>query len=141
MSDQKSFSAGVTAFVAQTKQRLAAVARQSTQDVIDDAQLAKAKGGRMPIQFGFLRNSGTISYAGLPIGPSVNTGEPQEEKDYSTILGSWDGATDIWWGWTAEYALHQETLNGYLRGAVLRWSEFVANNSRDLEARINARRR
>ena len=134
-------SASVTSFVAQTKERLRAVAQQSTQDVINDAQLAKAKGGRMPIKFGFLRNSGTISYSGLPIGPSVNTGQPQEEKDYATIVGSWNGSTDIWWGWTAEYALHQETLNGYLRGAVARWPEFVMANSRKLEARINARRR
>ncbi len=134
--------AAVTEFVAQTKQRLAAVARQSTQDVIDDAQMPVAKGGRMPVDTGFLRNSGTISYSGLPTGPSVNDGSPQSgEFDAATVLGAWTGQTDIWWGWTAEYALFQETRNGFLRVAVQRWPEFVMTNSRNLEARINARRR
>lgn len=137
----ETIAAGVTAFVAETKQRLRAVTLKSTQDVIDDAQIPKAKGGRMPLITGFLRNSGTISYSGLPTGPSVNTGDAQGEKDFSNVLGSWDGQTDIWWGWTAEYALHQETLNGFLRVAAMRWPEFVMTNSRNLEARINARRR
>ena len=135
-------SASVTSFVAQTKERLRAVALQSTQDVINDAQTPVAKGGRMPVDTGFLRNTGTVSYSGLPIGPSVGSGQPQQsEFDAATVLGSWNGSTDIWWGWTAEYALFQETRNGYLRGAVARWPEFVMANSRKLEARINARRR
>lgn len=51
------FSATVDAWVAQTRERMAAVVRTARQDVVDVMQTPVASGGAMPVKLGFLRAS------------------------------------------------------------------------------------
>jgi hypothetical protein len=146
----EAFAADINEFVSATKKRMRAVTADATQAVIKEAQTPISKGGNMPIDTGFLRNTGQISYNGLPVGPS-SLPKPEEGKDIPVLaqgqsdavvsLGGWTADTDIWFGWTAEYAVYQESINGFLRLAVSGWSGFVADASKRLQERINARRR
>lgn len=52
-----SFSAAVSAWVAQTQARMTAVFREAAQDVIADMQTPVGGGGNMPVDTGFLRSS------------------------------------------------------------------------------------
>ena len=60
----KKFSKQVDDVIALTEKRLIALARQSTQEVIDQAQLPVAKGGKMRVDTGFLESVGATIFNG-----------------------------------------------------------------------------
>jgi len=128
------FSAQVSDFVRATKERQKAVFKASAQDVVADAQKPTAKGGRMRVDTGFLRNS---HVSGLN-GAYNNTGP---ESYVLTIAGAKIGDT-ITGGWTANYAKHREfgargqAPDFFLRGAAQKWPQFVNKNAAILKARI-----
>lgn len=82
------------------KRNVELIVKQSIQDVSEIAQTPKAKGGRMPVRFGFLRNSfqaGLNGSTGLS-GPAV----------YEAVVGSMKMGDTFTAGWTASYALRRE---------------------------------
>ncbi|MCY0150885.1 HK97 gp10 family phage protein [Hoeflea sp. G2-23] len=128
------FSAQVDAFVSQTEQRTTAVFKQSAQDVLADAQTPTAKGGRMRVDTGFLRNS---HVSGLNGSTSLSGPESYVLTIAQAKLG--DAITG---GWTANYAVHREfgargqAPDFFLRGAAQKWPAFVRTNAAKLKARI-----
>lgn len=123
------FKAQIDEIIRKDKALLDAVVRQSVQDVIDDAQLSKQKGGRMPVKTGFLRASGKISFTGMPSGPTRDmTDKTYKEPSYETRLASFKAGGRLFFGWTAIYAGKQEFLNGFLSGAVQKWQSIVSKN-------------
>ncbi|HRQ13083.1 MAG TPA: hypothetical protein PK205_07240 [Promineifilum sp.] len=136
---------GVTEFVAETKQRIAGVVRQSVQDVFDIASTDVGKGGKMRVDTGFLRASGKISLTGMPTGPG--RGERTEPNSYPynrdiavAELKNFKTGQSIFTGWTANYAKYREAYDGFLWSALQNWSQIVADNCRKLQGRIEARR-
>ncbi len=146
----RSLAADIEDIVAVSEKRMIALMRQSLQDVINEAQLATAKGGRMRVDTGFLRASGQASLTGLPTGPSM---KPDEATRHSfddgnaplhpsvvLLLGKGDdglkmGAT-FYYGWTANYARYRELYDGFLEGALQNWSRIVAFNTDTIRQRI-----
>lgn len=114
-----------------------AVARQSVQDVVADAQKVRARGGRMRVDFGFLRASGGAGLGEMPSGPTSNddgvtfsasaqvTGMP-----LAVALAQWDFETPIYWGWSASYARPRESKDAFMRLAAQKWPRFVKANIR-----------
>jgi hypothetical protein len=132
-----SFSASVGAWVQASQGRMQAVLRQSIQDVIEDAQTPVAKGGRMRVDTGFLRNSGQAGIGQMPRGPSVNTGEaPSSEGDVTLTLARLKPGDTLYFGWTANYARTREHKDGFLRMAVQKWQQIVNKNAAELRRRI-----
>lgn len=131
------FSADVDAFVKSTKARTEAVFKQSAQEVIEDAQLPVAKGGRMHVDTGFLRNS---HFSGLN-GGGYSTGP----DSYVLTLASLKLGDVLEGGWSADYAVHREfgargqAPDFFLRGAALKWSNIVRKNSALLKRTIYGR--
>lgn len=82
------------------KANAALIVRQSIQDVSEIAQTPKAKGGRMPVDTGNLRNT----YVAALNGTTSLTG-PQA---YAAALGNFKMGDTFLGGWTAAYALRQE---------------------------------
>jgi hypothetical protein len=121
------FAADVKRFADMTEKNLLNVARESIQDVIADAQTPVAKGGKMPVDTAFLRNS---LVSGLN-GGFENAGP---EAYVLTIANMKLGDTSKF-GWTAEYAEHQEygtskmTGRHFASSAAARWQEFVNRNA------------
>ena len=123
-----SFSADLQRFSKRVQERALDVARESIQDVIDDAQTPKAKGGRMPVDTGFLRNS-------LASGLNGSFGPP-DENSYTLTIGQLDLGDVARFAWTAEYAIFQElgtsafAGNHFVGVAAAKWPQFVEANAR-----------
>jgi hypothetical protein len=121
------FSASVSKWKNLTEKNLLDVARESIQDVIREAQLPVAKGGRMPVDTGFLRNS-------LVSGLNGSLGNSGGDAYVLTIAGMKAG--DIArFGWTANYAVHQEYGTSKMTGrhfagsAAAKWQKFFDKNA------------
>ena len=129
-----SFSAQVDAFVAQTEQRTTAVFKASAQDVLKDAQTPTAKGGRMRVKTGNLRNS---HVSGLNGSTSLSGADSYVLTIAQAKLGD-----KITGGWTANYAGYREfgargqAPDFFLRGAAQKWPQIVKANAAKLKARI-----
>jgi hypothetical protein len=135
----KSFTAQLKGFADKTDRRALAVARESIQDVMDDAQTTTDEGGRMPVKTGFLRNSVASGLNG-----SGNFAPRKKPKDYSggadngayllTLAGMELGDV-VRFAWTAEYAIHQElgaqgrTGKHFVGVAAAKWPQFVDANA------------
>ena len=123
-----SFSADLQRFSKRVQARALDVARESIQDVIDDAQTPKAKGGRMPVDTGFLRNS-------LASGLNGSFGPP-DENSYTLTIFQLDLGDVARFAWTAEYAIFQElgtsafAGNHFVGVAAAKWPQFVEANAR-----------
>lgn len=134
-----SFTADIEDIVAVSEQRMIAVMRQSLQDVVDNAQLPTAKGGRMRVDTGFLRASGQASLTGMPQGPIRGTKDDTYSTDDSEViatLGEMKLGAIFFFGWTANYAQYREIYDGFLEGALQHWGSIVAINTDTLRQRI-----
>lgn len=117
----------------QYRKRLAFVAKDATLRLVNDAQRSVSKGGRMRIDTGFLRASIAAKIGGMPSGESANTSGLQYSESetasgtpIAAALIRWRPATEtIFIGWVANYARFREYQDGFMRGAVERWPEFV----------------
>ena len=130
----ESFKAQVDRIILKNEKKVDALIRQSLQDIIDDAQLAKAKGGRMPVDTGFLRASGQLSFTGMPTGPTRDMSDKTyTEPTFEATLAKAKAGDRLFFGWTAIYAGKQEFLNGFLSGALQKWQAIVAKNVEKLK--------
>lgn len=115
------------------------VAQESTQRLIQQAQVPKAKGGKMPVDTGFLRASGRLSLTGVPTGPV--RGDPKAAPDSykspdSVVISGFKLGMSMFWGWTAVYARRQELRNGFLSSPIRQWQKIVDSVVRDLRDRM-----
>jgi len=106
-----------------TQRRIDAVLKDATQSVVAVAQVTKAKGGRMPVDTGNLRNSLISSVAGGAAG--------QGEESYIMAAAGIKGGDVATFTWTAEYAAAvnngREGRPGahFVEGAVDQWPAIV----------------
>lgn len=116
------------------KRRMDAVVKGSTQDVVAIAQTPKAKGGRMPVDTGFLRNSLMSSISG---GLGV-----QGAASYVMVAAGMKGGDMATFQWTAEYARFvNDGANGrtgafFLEGAADQWPQIVRRNVAKAKAAV-----
>ena len=137
----KKFSSQVDDIIITTEKRLIALARQSTQEVVDQAQTPVAKGGKMRVDTGFLRASGQMSLTGMPTGPVRSEADDQGEYNWQkttvvTSLSKLKLGMSVFFGWTAGYAKYRETYDGFLESAVQNWPVIVDKVTRQIKARI-----
>lgn len=94
------FTADVRAFAGKTKRQMRDVFAESVQDVVEMAQMPKAKGGRMPVVTGNLRNS-------LASGLNGSFGA-QGPEGYVVTLSGLEIGDIARFAWTAPYARRME---------------------------------
>jgi len=118
----------------ETKQRLDAVLKDATQSVVAVAQQTKAKGGRMPVDTGNLRNSLQSSVA----GGAMSVGE----ESYILAAAGMKGGDLATFTWTAEYARPVNNGNRgrpgahFVEGAVDQWPAIVRASTAKAKARV-----
>lgn len=151
MTNVKTLSAPVDDWVQATKKRMIAVRNASIEKVVNAAQLPTGKGGRMRVDTGFLRASGQMTLNGFPTGPIrgdddatkyfYDDGERpgSEVTPVALILARASLGTDIYFGWTANYARYRESQDGFLRLAAQRWPDFVAESTKTAKSRSGNR--
>ncbi|MCC0013873.1 MAG: HK97 gp10 family phage protein [Rhodobiaceae bacterium] len=139
----KSFAASVAAFGEKTKVRMGHVFKEAVQDVIDEAQMTKAKGGRMPVKDGFLRNSlvGGIGAGDFQVRQPARMGDPGAlDGSYEVTIESMTIGDVARFAWTAAYAMrmemgfagtdklgrtYEQPGNFFVGSAAAKWQTFV----------------
>ena len=117
-----------------TEKRIDAVLKDATQSVIAVAQQTKAKGGRMPVDTGNLRNSLQSSIAGGASGEGASS--------YIMVAGNMKGGDLATFTWTAEYAAAVNNGNRgrpgahFVEGAVDQWPAIVRASIAKAKARV-----
>jgi len=126
-----------------TEKRIDAVLKDATQSVVAVAQQTKAKGGRMPVDTGNLRNSLQSSIAGGASG--------EGESSHILVAPLMEGGDVATFTWTAEYA--RRVNNGFtgadslgrnysqvgahfVEGAVDQWPAIVRASIAKAKARV-----
>lgn len=135
---QGSFTAQIDAIILKNKTACDLLIRQSVNDVIDDAQTPRAKGGSMPVDTGFLRNTGDLGLNGIPSGPDRPAADAEpgsyewnDGKVVATLAGAEAGDT-LFWSWSAIYANRMNNMYGFLDKAVQKWPQIVAKRCREI---------
>ena len=117
-----------------TEKRIDAVLKDATQSVVAVAQQTKAKGGRMPVDTGNLRNSLQSSVAGGAMGEGASS--------YILAAGNMKGGDLATFTWTAEYAAAVNNGNRgrpgahFVEGAVDQWPAIVRASIAKAKARV-----
>lgn len=138
----KKFSAQVHDIIRRNAPLFTMVAQEAAQRLIHQAQTPKAKGGKMPLDTGFLRASGRTSLTGMPTGPvrgrerAEGEAGPFYTAPDSVVIAGFKLGMTIFFGWTAVYARKQNLYNGFLDSAVKNWQKIVDGVVRDLRDRL-----
>ena len=117
-----------------TEKRIDAVLKDATQSVVAVAQQTKAKGGRMPVDTGNLRNSLQSSVAGGAMG--------EGKESYILAAAGMNGGDLATFTWTAEYAAAVNNGNRgrpgahFVEGAVDQWPAIVQASIAKAKARV-----
>ena len=117
-----------------TEKRIDAVLKDATQSVVAVAQQTKAKGGRMPVDTGNLRNSLQSSVAGGASG--------EGEASHILVAPQMKGGDVATFTWTAEYAAAVNNGNRgrpgahFVEGAVDQWPAIVRASIAKAKARV-----
>ena len=129
--------ATLDAWTKKTEKRIDAVLKDATQTVIRTAQKTKAKGGRMPVRTGNLRNSLQSSVAGGASG--------EGKESYILVAGNMNGgdlATFTWGNDDVPYARPVNNGNRgrpgahFVEGAVDQWPAIVRASIAKAKARV-----
>lgn len=129
----KTFSAQVDDWIAKSERLSMAALQQATQAVINEANTPVAKGGRMRVDTGFLRNSLKANIGSMPSGAS-SAGNWDDAEVVLTLTRLQPGQV-FYAGWTANYARPREHHDGFLRMATQKWQEQVDAAARQLRQR------
>lgn len=144
------FTAEVDQWVRETQQRMDAVLRMSIQRTITAMQVPQGKGGNLPVDTGFLRNSLNVT-TGSPVPAtqsnpyaSPNSVNWSTSSVTATISGLHIGTT-LYATYAANYALHVEYgANGragtaFVRTAAAKWPQIVNQAAAELRQRVLSR--
>lgn len=121
------FTASIKGWSDRAKQSAELIFKQSAQDVFEIAQTPVAKGGNMPVDTGYLRNSLAMTLNGSSVSGGADA--------YVLAVASAELSDAIFGGWTADYARHVEygtqgrSGRFFMRGAAQRWAAIVARNA------------
>ena len=128
------FTAQVEAWANKTERQMSAIVKTAVQWTIADMQTPKAKGGNMPVDTGFLRNSLVTTLGG---GTPAGAGSADS---YILAIANYTLGDTITAGYTANYARYQEygargrTGNAFRARAVRKWQANVARAAKQAEA-------
>lgn len=132
MADNRKFVTDVSRFADKTADQMLRVAKQSIQDTLRMAQTTVAKGGDMPVDTGFLRNSLVTEVRGAQVGEGADS--------YTLGISRLELGDPFQVAWTAEYAVPRHYMVGVGQGgglwrdkAAQKWSTFVAQNARRVQ--------
>lgn len=135
---QQRFADAVAAFASVAERRLLFVFQQSFEDTVTYMQKPVAKGGNMPVDTGFLRNSLRVTLnapdAAAGTLPKPADGSKGVYIDPSVTISSAKLTDTIYATYLANYAVHQEYgSNGragraFVRQAALQFPKLVFQN-------------
>ena len=123
----------INQWVAQSQARLEAVWKTSAQDIAKEVQTPRAKGGKMPVDTSFLRNSFA---ADINAAPSGNGNSPYSDGPISIVIGRAKIGDQVVFGWSANYAVYVEARFSFLRSAAQNWQQIVDKAAQKVKTRV-----
>lgn len=126
----QTFSAQVDKWVKGSAKRAEAVVKTAAQELYNESRVTTAKGGHMPVDTGFLRNS---AMASVDTFPQVGEDREIEDGEVITKIAGMKMGEKLMIGFTANYAPHMENQFGFVRLTAMRWQEFVSRAIRKLK--------
>lgn len=119
-----------------------AVIKDAAQEMAIAANTPVAKGGRMRVDTGFLRNSIAASLNSLPSGQNIKPAEYSKQNwspsSVTVIINRMSIGDKLFIGWTAEYAQYRENQDFFARTAAQNWPQHVQNAVHNMRLRFNA---
>lgn len=121
--------------------------KNAIRETVEEAQTPRNDGGKMPVDTGFLRWSGTASLnqipSGLKAGRLRNKGEVGVLPEYkmsdkggkmlNSCLIDMKPGDDFYFGWTARYAPIQEMKCGFMATAAVNFVQHLEKECRRLK--------
>lgn len=133
-----SFKLSVDKFIEKSAVATLAVVQDAAQEMAIDANTPVAKGGRLRVDTGFLRNSIAARVGSLPQGPNLKPdGYSKPSWDSSavtSVIMSMELGQKLYIGWSAEYAIYRENQDGFARLAAMSWPQYVAKATAKIKA-------
>lgn len=136
---KQDFGQLVGAHIRKYDSRMTAVFRQSAQDLIEEAQTPISAGGAIPVDSGFLRNSGQAALNNTPSGESIKpknySGGTWSADEAALIINRAQLGDRVIFGYVANYAIYMERRYGWVRLAAQNWPQIVKRNAERLRQR------
>jgi len=123
----------INQWVAQSQARLEAVWKTAAQDIAREVQTPRAKGGRMPVDTGFLRNSFA---ADINKTPSGNGETPYTSGPISIVINRAKIGDRVVFGFAAQYSIYMEARYSFLRSAAQNWQQIVDKAAQKVKTRV-----
>lgn len=142
------FNSTIDKIVIKANENMLGVVKNAIRNVVIEAQTPVAKGGKMRVDTGFLRWSGTASLDGMPYGEvrgrkrlpgeegvlvEYNYDENNGGRVLNDVLIRLKFGDTFHFGWTANYAKYRETYDGFLVSAIANFQTYVDKETRRLK--------
>ena len=126
-------SVTIAEWVAKSQARLDAVWKTAAQDIAREVQTPRAKGGRMPVDTSFLRNSFA---ANINAKPSGNGNSTYSEGPVSIVINRAKIGDTVVFGWNTNYAVYMEAKYSFVRHAAQNWQQIVIKAAQKVKTRV-----
>lgn len=138
------FKKQMDAYIAKYKIKLEAVARTAAQNLLDEANAEGpsvanpdgGRGGRLPVDTGFLLNSIAAAVGSMPSGPSVASDEMGSPDAAAIVIAKLNLGESLYIGWTANYAGRMNVRYGFKDAAEQKWQQYVNQAVAEVNRRI-----
>lgn len=122
----------VKRLVDQTEEMALAVMKTAIASlVVDEMQRDRTEGGKIPIDTGFLIQSGQAALNSPPSGASEKPSDAHqlqfswEQGQFFVVLDKMKIDDTFYFGWTAEYAEEQNTKWRWVESAMMNWQHHL----------------
>lgn len=136
----RSFYDQVNDWARMAENRMEATLKESAQDLTEQAQKPRAKGGRMPIDTSFLVNSLTATIGGVPSGqgqpPPGYTQQQWNASPITLVINQVKLGDRLVLGYLAEYAPEMEARYAFVRSAAQNWNQIVFKAAQRVERTV-----
>ena len=120
-------------WAAKSQARLDAVWKTAAQDIAKEVQTPRAKGGKMPVDTGFLRNSFAADVNKVPSG---NGNSAYTSGPISIVINRAKISDTVVFGFAAQYSIYMEARYSFLRSASQNWQQIVDKSAQKVRARV-----
>ena len=123
----------VSQWAAQSQARLEAVFREAAQEIVKEVQTPRKKGGKMPVDTSFLRNSFAAEVNKIPSGDGDSA---YKKGPISIVINRAVIGDRVVFGWAASYAIYMESKYSFLRSAAQNWQQIVDRSAQKVKTRV-----
>ena len=127
-----SFTEQVNKWTRKSEARMLTVFKTAVQELVEDAQKPIAKGGNMPVDTSFLRNSGQAALNDIPSGDSSES----NMVSVPLVVSRANIGDRVVFGWTANYAQYMEARYAFMRRAAQNWPSHVKKAAADVQRSV-----